>query len=348
MDAISNGLSMCDCLVSLPPASATTLFAKASDRPPSEAQRLEWHPGRADDAPTMATYVEVDCPADRRVLGVVGSRPWWGWGYEHGVNEAGVAAGNATIYTTLDPRSEADALTGMDLVRLILERADSAEAAVGVLLDLLDRYGQGGSGHHGAHRPYWNAFLVADPTSAFVVETSGRESEVERVSRTRATSNRTTIASFDRDHRHPRQPVSTLVDSRLRCSEAVLAAEPVTVDRLRQHLRSHDGVDGYSVCMHVPSVEATRAALIAVLTDEGRPLVHVAAGSPCASVFVPLYVGRPLGEPVAWERFAALSPEHRVHLDQLEAELVVEVVDDDRWADEAWRRVDKVLSGLGV
>ena len=40
------------------------------------------------------------------------------WGLEHGVNEAGVAAGNATIYTTLDPRGVPDGLTGMDLVRL--------------------------------------------------------------------------------------------------------------------------------------------------------------------------------------------------------------------------------------
>ena len=66
-------------------------------------------------------------------LGVLGSRPAWMWGVEHGVNEAGVAAGNATIYTTLDPRGFPDALTGMDLVRLALERASTAAEAVEVV-----------------------------------------------------------------------------------------------------------------------------------------------------------------------------------------------------------------------
>src|SRR5205807_6082332 len=124
----------------------------------------------------------------------------------------GVAAGNATIYTTLDPRDFPPALTGMDLVRLVLERASTAKDGVEVVGSLLERYGQGGSGHHGAERPYWNSFLIADPMSAFVIETSGSMYAVEEVERTRATSNRTTIPSLDAEHRHPNQPAERLVD----------------------------------------------------------------------------------------------------------------------------------------
>jgi secernin len=189
---------MCDCLVALAPATraGATIFAKNSDRPPGEAQPLEQHPPRRDTSRVRCTYVEVE-PAGGETLGLVGSRPWWCWGFEHGVNTAGVAIGNEAVYTTLDPRSVPPALLGMDLVRLGLERGRSAAAAVSVMIDLLERHGQGGSGHHGVDRPYWSSFLVADGGDAWVLETSGRTWATEQVTRARAVSNRTTIPDFD-------------------------------------------------------------------------------------------------------------------------------------------------------
>ena len=278
---------MCDLLVALPAATGgPTLFAKNSDRPPGERQRLEWLPPRVDDQRTRATHVEVSAHPGSTV-GVLGSRPEWGWGLEHGVNAAGVAAGNATIYTTLDPRPVPDGLTGMDLVRLALERGHTADEAVAVIRELLGSVGQGGSGHAGERLPYWSSFLVADPTSAFVVETSGNEWAVEPVSRTRAISNRTTISAFDAAHRHPGQPVERLVDPRWRASQAVLTAEPVSVDALQAHLASHVGGDGgWTVCMHVDTPEhqeATTAALVAELPVAGPPVAHITTGSPCTS-----------------------------------------------------------------
>ena len=340
---------MCDCAVALGPAAAgTTLFAKNSDRPPGEAQFIEWRPPRRDSGAVRTTYIDV-APAADDTIGALVSRPWWLWGVEHGVNEAGVAIGNETIYTTLDPRPFPPALTGMDLVRLGLERGATVAGAVEVIVDLLDRYGQGGSGHHGVDRPYWSSFLVADPREAFVVETSGREYEVEEVAPVRAISNRTTISSFDAAHRHPNQPVESLVDPRWHATQAVLARRPVTVEALIQHSRAHvGGDDGWTVCMHVEDVEATTAAVVASLPDGGRPLARMLLGSPCTSVFVPLYVGRPLGQAVAWERFAALRPEHRPVLDELESSLAADATDDDEWAPTAWSRVDATLRSLGA
>ncbi len=260
------------------------MFAKNSDRPPNEVQLLEWFEPRTESR-TKTTYLHVD-PHDGATFRFLGSRPAWMWGVEHGVNEAGVAVGNATIYTTLDPRSVPPALTGMDLVRLALERAVTAIDAVVVVTDLLERHGQGGSGHEAVDRPYWSSFLVADPRSAFVVETSGRDYAVERVERTRATSNRTTIPSFDQRHRHPRQPVDKLVDPRLAASNDVLTREPVSFDALAAHLRCHaGGDDGYTICMHVPGVEATTASIIAELRSDGSPRVWTAQGSPCQHEF---------------------------------------------------------------
>lgn len=281
------GRRVCDSLVALGAATDTgrTIFAKNSDRPPDEHQVIEHHPPRrADGATVRCTHIEVE-GAD--ALAVIGSRPWWQWGFEHGINEAGVVAGNETIYTTLDPRGAPPALIGMDLVRLGLERATTAPQWVEVVTGLLERYGQGGSGHHGADRPYWSSFLVADRTSAFVVETSGRTFEVEQVSRARAISNRTTIPSFDAVHRHPKQPVERLVDPRWCASNAVLADEPVTVEKVMRHLRSHDGADGYSVCMHVPGVEATTASLVAEVGDE--VVSHWLLGSPCEHEYTTIH-----------------------------------------------------------
>jgi hypothetical protein len=284
---------VCDLLVALPSATANhhTLFAKNSDRPPGEHQVLEWLAPRDEDQ-TRTTYLTVDGPPDGRTIGVVGSRPSWMWGLEHGVNEAGVAAGNATIYTTLDPRGGPDGLTGMDLVRLALERSPTAADAVAVIADAIERWGQGGSGHQGADRPYWSSFLVADTRDAWVVETSGTTIATEPVHDTWAISNRTTIPAFDARHRHPRQPVATLVDPRLDASRSVLARRPVTVDALQHHLASHDGgSEGWTVCMHVDGIEETRAALVAELAPDGITL-WTAQGSPCQTAFDRREVGR--------------------------------------------------------
>lgn len=280
---------MCDLLCALPSATdGATLFAKNSDRPPGEVQVVEWLAPRLDDAVTLATHVGVRAHADP-TFGIVGSRPAWGWGLEHGVNEAGLAAGNATIYTTLDPRPFPDALTGMDLVRLVLERCHDAESAVSLVAQLLETVGQGGSCHEGARRPYWSSFLLADPSRAFVVETSGAAGAVEEITDVRAVSNRTSVAPFAASHQHPRQPVAVRVQPRLDASNAVLAHRPVTVESLQAHLRAHVGGEGgWTVCMHVEKPgeeEATTSSIVAELPAGRPPIVHTLVGSPCRETY---------------------------------------------------------------
>ena len=286
---------MCDTLVALGDATADghTLFAKNSDRPPTEVQAIERLDARLDVDPVRCTHVEV-APWSEPTFACVVSRPLWGWGVEHGVNEAGVAIGNEAIYTTLDPRSVPPALTGMDLCRLGLERAGTAAAALDVMVELLERYGQGGTGHDPAtgEKAYWSSFLVADPDEAYVLETSGRVWASERVTGVRAISNRTTIPDFDAEHRHPRQPVERLVDPRWRASRDVLDRRPVTVGSLMTHLRSHDSCvePGWSVCMHVPDVETTTASMVAELRRDTRSTAWVLLGSPCENEYTAVLI----------------------------------------------------------
>jgi dipeptidase len=181
---------MCDTLVALPPAteSGAVLFAKNSDRERNEAQGLEIH-ARAEHAAgarLQATYIVL--PQVRRTHAVLLSRPFWMWGAEMGANEYGVVIGNEAMHSVI-PAQRRSALTGMDLVRLGLERGASAAEAVDVICQLLETHGQGGDCGHLSRFYYHNGFIVADRSEAYVLETVGRWWAVERVDRRRALSN---------------------------------------------------------------------------------------------------------------------------------------------------------------
>src|SRR5260221_4421019 len=145
------------------------LFAKNSDRHPDEAQVIEWHGPRAPSAGLRTQYLTIADPGGHAFLG---SRPTWLWGAEHGVNEFGVAIGNEKIWTIEQPREQPPALLGMDLVRLVLERARSADDALSVLTTLLEHHGQGGSGEPHRDEPYFSSFLIAGSRGGFLVPSS--------------------------------------------------------------------------------------------------------------------------------------------------------------------------------
>lgn len=178
---------MCDTIARITDSAA--LFAKNSDRSPNEPQVIEWHPAAMhDEKIIMTTYIEVD--QVRETKAHVLSRPVWLWGGEMGVNECGVCIGNEAVFTKGGyPKS---GLTGMDMLRLALERSESAEKAVACLIELLEKYGQGGNCGYDHSFFYDNAFLVMDRSDVYVLETSGKKWVYKKSDRA-AISNRLSI-----------------------------------------------------------------------------------------------------------------------------------------------------------
>jgi len=194
---------MCDTFVALPPTTAdgSILFGKNSNREPNEAQALEFYPESTHPpgATVACTYIEI--PQVAATLPVLISRPFWMWGAEIGANSAGVVIGNEAVWTRM-PVDRKGGLTGMDLLRLALERSQNASAAVEWITRLLADHGQGGiCSYENKKWAYHNSFLIADPQCAWVLEVAGPVWAAREVKNYYAISNGLTIEeTFDLSH----------------------------------------------------------------------------------------------------------------------------------------------------
>jgi len=316
------------------------VFAKNSDRPLTEAQPLTCV-GSATHAPGSTVRCQMlTLPQAERTLAVVGSRPWWMWGFEQGLNSAGVAIGNEAIYTRDEVPSIG--LLGMDLVRLGLERGETARAAKQVITDHLERYGQGGSstylgGAHASESRYQNSFIIADADEAFVLETSCRRWVSKRVTASTAIANLVTItddwdeASPDVEE-HARQrgwwneagkldfrqayedpEMRGVTETRYAQSCRFLDQGQVGLQSMMRHLRDHfEGGTVYtrdapadvprplSICLHPEEREGATAASMVVDLTTARR--HPVAWCSMATPCTGLFIPIPVGEslPTAW------------------------------------------------
>ncbi len=184
---------MCDTIVALGNTTedGAVLFAKNSDREPNEAHALVWVPGALNPQEETLQCTHIRVPQARQTIATLLSKPFWMWGCEMGVNAHGVAIGNEAVFTK-EPYCD-KGLLGMDMMRLALERAATATAALDVLIDLLETFGQYANGGYRHRTRYHNAFLIADPEEAWVLETAGRYWVALRVRDVYAISNRLTI-----------------------------------------------------------------------------------------------------------------------------------------------------------
>lgn len=301
---------MCDTVVVV--GDGAVLFAKNSDRDANEAQVLDWQPRRRHPpgSKLRATWIEI--PQAEETWAVVLSRPFWMWGAEMGANEHGVVIGNEAVFTRR-PKLPTG-LTGMDLLRLALERARTADEAVRVIAALIAEHGQGGGcGHEDRSFTYHSSFLVADPRGAVVLETAGGLWAAEGVGAgARSISNVLTIPGFAREHGDFLFTRVAAGDRRRSRTEQLAREARGPIDMmglLRDHGEGRDTpryrwVNGSlgAPCMHGGGALAnavTTASWVSELRTDGVRHWATATPAPCTGLFKPVRLGEPvdLGSP---------------------------------------------------
>ncbi|MBQ1195750.1 MAG: C69 family dipeptidase [Clostridia bacterium] len=174
------------------------ILAKNSDRPTGEPQPLCFYEAKEYPEGAILRTTYLDIPQVRKTYTVVGSRPYWIWGFEMGYNEKGLMIGNEAEWSRMESETE-EGLLGMDLLRLGLERAATAREAIEVITTLLKQYGQKAGASKLKTRYYENSFILADKDECWILETAGREWVAREVKDTQGVSNCYSIGkNFDK------------------------------------------------------------------------------------------------------------------------------------------------------
>ncbi len=191
---------MCDTFVATPKFTKTgnIIFGKNSDREPNEAQALIRIPERRPKERMLrTTYIEI--PQVKHTYEVMLSKPFQMWGAEMGANAHGLVIGNEAVFTKIKIPNENTGLTGMDMLRLALERCKTAGDALRLITELLEQYGQNACGGYENRKFFYhNSFIIADKDDAWVLETAGKHWAAVKAEGFRSISNGLTIeGDFD-------------------------------------------------------------------------------------------------------------------------------------------------------
>ena len=297
---------MCDTLGRL--GKERSFFAKNSDRSPNEIQILEYHCAKKGLSGELdCTYISI--PQVQETNAVLLFRPAWMWGAEMGVNEFGLCIGNEAVFTK--GAYGKTGLTGMDMVRLALERTQSAKDALELLISLLETYGQGGNCGFDHDFYYDNAFLIMDRKALYVLETAGKQWVYKQYPAANI-SNRLSIgadgdgyssgSAFDFCKCFTEPVYTTFSGSarrKLQLQHCLPGADSVTgcMDALQQHdcKAKNPFAKGSvsSACMHYGGLvgDHTTSSMVVYLEKERTVVWSTGCSLPCVSLFKPWLFG---------------------------------------------------------
>ena len=171
----------CDTMVAMSDVTSdgSIIFGKNSDRQPNEPLSIRFVPSRVNplNSRVRTTYIEID--EVEQTNSCVLFTPGNMFGAEMGFNCHGLVIGNEALFTKVS--SLRKALTGMDLVRLVLERCSTSSQGKNLIINLLNKYGQGGNCGFINEFYYQNSFLLVDSTEGWIIETIGKDYAAKRI-----------------------------------------------------------------------------------------------------------------------------------------------------------------------
>ncbi len=186
---------MCDTIIVLGNSTedGSTIFAKNSDREANEPHAICYLPSSTHNNSEQIQCQYISIPQVKETFAVILSKPvWLKIGCEMGANEFGVVMGNEAVFTK--EKYEEEGLLGMDLMTISLQRSKTAKEALEIVTDLLEKYGQGGSGHpFDPNYIYHNSFIIADLNEAWILETANKFWVAKKVDNIGTISNGLTI-----------------------------------------------------------------------------------------------------------------------------------------------------------
>jgi dipeptidase len=149
------------------------IFGKNSDRQVNEPLSIRYIPSSIHSANTkvQTTYIEID--QVEKTNSCILFCPGNVFGAEMGFNCHGLVIGNEALFTKIS--SDGLGLTGMDLVRLVLERCSTSLEGKTLIISLLNKYGQGGNCGFTSKFYYQNSFLLVDSNEGWIIETIGKD-----------------------------------------------------------------------------------------------------------------------------------------------------------------------------
>jgi dipeptidase len=314
-------------------ANGHMIFAKNSDREPNEAQALVRLEARTCEEKTLrCTYIEI--PQVSHTHEVILSKPFQMWGAEMGVNQYGLTIGNEAVFTKVKFEKNNNGLTGMDMLRLALERSQTAREGLGLIVSLLEQYGQNASGGYQNKGFYYhNSFILADATEAWVLETAGRQWVARKVKDKASISNGLTIGedydllsagaisfarnkgwlkshenfNFQKVFSDPFMRWASSCEVRQASTSAIDTAPKFSVSDAFSTLRSHHQRDftpsnasTRDVCMHATGLLCPNASVGSLVSEirTNAPTTAWITGTstPCLSVFKPCFIGQSAGQ----------------------------------------------------
>lgn len=297
-----------------------TYFAKNSDRHPREAQLVIRIPAvhSKKNSTLQTTHIQIPQTANR--FGIVLSKPFWTWGAEMGANDQGIVIGNVAVFTKVHDKTPG--LIGMDLVRLGLERGSSAQHALKIITEHLQKYGQGGAcDYYNPNIGYDNSFIIADVKEIWLLETAYRHWVAKRISSCGAVSNYLTIGcDMDlkskgiedfaksmglwngKNHFHFARTFRSRImywlsnaNKRLATNYACLAklsSRTFHLQSMMNNLRFHATNSGNAdICRHATSYarnHQTCGSMVSCITADENSHFFTGTSAPCLSIFKPV------------------------------------------------------------